>query len=76
MQKIVITNIPIPCTQKLPTAIYGTPVPITLGCVAPPFQFSSPSMRIFLQKAYSYLVTLLAFLPQPCNQGTPPGADV
>ena len=27
-------------------------------------------------KAYSYLVTLLAFLPQPCNQGTPMGADV
>ena len=27
-------------TQKLLTAIYGTPVPITLGCVAPPFQFS------------------------------------
>ena len=37
---------------------------------------ASPSVRIFLQKAYSYLVTLLAFLPQPCNQGTPPGADV
>ena len=36
----------------------------------------APSIRIFLQKAYSYLVTLLAFLPQPCNQGTPPGADV
>ena len=34
------------------------------------------SVRIFLQKAYSYLVTLLAFLPQPCNQGTPPGTDV
>ena len=33
-------------------------------------------MRIFLQKAYSYLVTLLPFLPQPCNQDTPPGADV
>ena len=32
--------------------------------------------KIFLQKAYSYLVTLLPFLPQPCNQGTPPGADV
>ena len=32
------------------------------------------SIRIFLQKARSYLVTLLAFLPQPCNQGTPPGA--
>ena len=32
--------------------------------------------RIFLQKAYSYLVTLLPFLPQPCNQSTPPGADV
>ena len=32
--------------------------------------------RIFLQKAYSYLVTLLPFLLQPCNQGTPPGADV
>ena len=32
--------------------------------------------RIFLQKAYSYLVTLLPFLPQPCNQGTPPEADV
>ena len=37
---------------------------------------ASPSMRIFLQKAYRYLVTLLAFLPQSCNQGTPPGADV
>jgi len=33
-------------------------------------------MRIFLQKAYSYLATLLAFLPQPCKQDTPPGADV
>ena len=32
--------------------------------------------RMFLQKAYSYLVTLLPFLPQPCNQGIPPGADV
>jgi len=39
-------------------------------------KLNSPSMRIFLQKAYSYLVTLLAFLPQACNQGTPPGADV
>ena len=30
---------------------------------------ASPSMRIFLQKAgYSYLVTHLAILPQPCNQ--------
>ena len=37
---------------------------------------ASLSIRIFLQKAYSYLVTLLAFLAQPCNQGTPPGADV
>ena len=32
--------------------------------------------RIFLQKAYSCLVTLLPFLPQPCNPGTSPGADV
>ena len=37
---------------------------------------ASPSVRIFLQKAYSYLVTLLAFLPQQCNHGTPPGTDV
>ena len=39
-------------------------------------QEASPSVRIFLQKAYSYLVTLLAFLSQQCNHGTPPGTDV
>ena len=29
---------------------------------------AAPSIRIFLQKAYSYFVTLLTFLPLPCNQ--------
>ena len=37
---------------------------------------ASLSTRIFLQKTHSYLVTLLAFLPQLCNQGIPTGTDV
>ena len=37
---------------------------------------ASPSVHEDLTESLSYLVTFLAFLPEPCNQGTPPGADV